>query len=63
MTIEYLLSFFIESHQNIEVFDINQCKTVYRGDCKDCDRDLLESEICSIDNLYDDNDGYICFNI
>lgn len=63
MTIEEILELFIDDSQNIRVFDLHEEEEIFCGDSRDLDDAIKNYTICSIDNIYPNNDGYICFNV
>lgn len=54
---------FIDSAQDCYIYDFNTEAEIFRGSMDEIPEDMEYLEICSLDNIYRNNDGYIGINI
>ena len=64
MTVQEFMEMFIDPDaQHIQIWSDDEEKIVYDGDYGDVPEHMNYAEVSSIDNVYADNKGVICFNV
>ena len=63
MTVYDIMDLFIDDSQYIELYDTETDDVVYSGEYCDMPEEYIDREVCSIDNVYKDNNGIVTLNI
>lgn len=63
MSIYELRELFIDDDQQCYIWALESEREIYRGSMRDIPEELEDEEVCSLDNIYKGNDGYIGINI
>ena len=63
MTVYDIMDLFIDDSQYMELYDTETDNVVYSGEYCDIPEEYTDREVCSIDNVYKDNNGIVTLNI